>query len=99
MELKDTLLMPKTEFSMRGNLPENEKLQRNLQSIDEINSYLDTVKNSSDPDHYIFSPRKEENVFKDKIELYENEKQILERAYNEYLDLKKSNLWGNKKYF
>ncbi len=28
MELKDTLLMPQTEFSMRGNLPENEKIQR-----------------------------------------------------------------------
>ena len=28
MELKDTLLMPKTEFKMRGNLPENEKLMR-----------------------------------------------------------------------
>lgn len=28
-----------------------------------------------------------------------NEKQILDRAYDEYLDLKKSNLWGNKKYF
>ena len=30
---------------------------------------------------------------------FANEKQILERAYNEYVDLKKSNLWGNKKYF
>lgn len=30
---------------------------------------------------------------------FSNEKQILERAYNEYLDLKKSNLWGNKKVF
>lgn len=30
---------------------------------------------------------------------FSNEKQILERAYNEYLDLKKANLWGNKKYF
>ncbi len=28
MELKDTLLMPKTEFKMRGNLPENEKVMR-----------------------------------------------------------------------
>jgi len=28
MELKDTLLMPQTEFSMRGNLPENEQIQR-----------------------------------------------------------------------
>ncbi|MCD8300950.1 MAG: NUDIX hydrolase [Clostridiales bacterium] len=30
---------------------------------------------------------------------FPNEKQILERAYDEYLDLKRSNLWGSKKYF
>ena len=30
---------------------------------------------------------------------FTNEKQILERAYNEYVDLKKSKLWGSKKYF
>ena len=30
---------------------------------------------------------------------FSNEKQILEKAYNEYLDLKRSNLWGNRKYF
>ncbi len=30
---------------------------------------------------------------------FANEKQILERAYSEYTDLKKSNLWGNRKYF
>lgn len=30
---------------------------------------------------------------------FANEKQILEQAYNEYVDLKKSNLWGSKKYF
>lgn len=30
---------------------------------------------------------------------FANEKQILERAYNEYVDLKKSNLWGSRKYF
>lgn len=59
---------------------ENEKLENNLKRIDEINSYLDTVKNSSDPDRHIFSPRKEENIFKDKIELYENEKQVLENS-------------------
>ncbi len=28
MDYKDTLLMPKTDFNMRGNLPENEALQR-----------------------------------------------------------------------
>ena len=28
MNYKDTLLMPETSFQMRGNLPENEKLQR-----------------------------------------------------------------------
>ena len=30
---------------------------------------------------------------------FSNERQILERAYGEYLDLKKANLWGNRKYF
>ncbi|MBE5922343.1 MAG: NUDIX hydrolase [Lachnospiraceae bacterium] len=30
---------------------------------------------------------------------FANEKQILEKAYNEYLDLKKGNLWGSKKYY
>lgn len=30
---------------------------------------------------------------------FANEKQILEKAYSEYIDLKKSNLWGSKKYF
>jgi ADP-ribose pyrophosphatase YjhB (NUDIX family) len=30
---------------------------------------------------------------------FPNEKQILEKAYNEYLELKKSNLWGNHKYY
>ena len=30
---------------------------------------------------------------------FSNEKQILEKAYQEYLDLKRSNLWGTKKYF
>lgn len=30
---------------------------------------------------------------------FSNEKQILERAYDEYLELKKSNLWGSRKYY
>ena len=30
---------------------------------------------------------------------FSNERQILETAYNEYLDLRKANLWGNRKYF
>ena len=30
---------------------------------------------------------------------FANEKQILEQAYNEYVDLKKSNLWGTHKYY
>ena len=29
---------------------------------------------------------------------FSNEKQILEKAYSEYLELKKKNLWGNRKY-
>ncbi len=30
---------------------------------------------------------------------FPNEKQMLEKAYNEYIDLKRSNLWGSHKYF
>lgn len=30
---------------------------------------------------------------------FPNERQILEDAYQEYIDLKKKNLWGNKKYY
>lgn len=30
---------------------------------------------------------------------FANEKQILETAYNEYLAMKRKNLWGSKKYF
>ena len=30
---------------------------------------------------------------------FDNEKEILEEAYNMYLDLRKSNLWGNHKYY
>lgn len=30
---------------------------------------------------------------------FSNEKQILEQAYCEYLELKKNNLWGTRKYF
>ena len=37
MEYKDTLLMPKTEFKMRGNLPENEKIQ--IATWDEMDLY------------------------------------------------------------
>ncbi|PKM96001.1 MAG: hydrolase [Firmicutes bacterium HGW-Firmicutes-1] len=29
---------------------------------------------------------------------FQNEKQILEIAYNDYVELKKDNMWGNKKY-
>ena len=59
-------------------------------------------------DSYYSKPQREE-YFLDSgyykfIEAYHllkfsNEKQILERAYSEYLDLKRSNLWGSKKYF
>lgn len=30
---------------------------------------------------------------------FTNERQILERAYMEYIDLKKNNLWGSRKYY
>ena len=59
-------------------------------------------------DSYYCKPQKEE-FFEDvgyykyheayHLLKFSNEKQILEKAYSEYLDLKKSNLWGTHKYF
>ena len=59
-------------------------------------------------DSYYSKPQKEEyfvdSGFYKYHEAYHllkfaNEKQILEDAYSEYLELKKSNLWGSRKYF
>ena len=45
MELKDTLLMPSTDFPMRGNLPENEKIQRKAwEEMDLYNKILEKNK-------------------------------------------------------
>ena len=70
--------------------------------LEEVHWYLMTA------DNYHSRPQREE-FFVDSgyYKFYEayhllkfsNEKQILEKAYNEYLDLKKANLWGSKKYF
>lgn len=51
MDYKDTLLMPKTEFSMRGNLSENEKIQR--QNWDEMNLYNKILEKNKDGKPFI----------------------------------------------
>lgn len=59
-------------------------------------------------DNYYSKPQREEFFvdsgyykYHEAIHLlkFPNEKQILEKAYSEYLELKKSNLWGSHKYF
>lgn len=59
-------------------------------------------------DSYYSKPQKEE-YFEDSgfykfheayhLLRFANEKQILEQAYEEYLRMKKNNLWGSKKYY
>ncbi len=59
-------------------------------------------------DSYYSKPQKEE-YFEDSgfykyheayhLLRFANEKQILERAYDEYVSLKRSNLWGSRKYY
>ncbi len=46
MDYKDSLLMPNTEFSMRGNLPENEKIQR--EKWESMNLYEQIVEKNKD---------------------------------------------------
>jgi len=51
MDYKDTLLMPKTEFSMRGNLPENEKLMR--EKWDSMNLYYTMLEQRKDKTPFV----------------------------------------------
>ncbi|MDD4400089.1 MAG: isoleucine--tRNA ligase [Dysgonamonadaceae bacterium] len=51
MEYKDTLLMPKTDFQMRGNLPVNEELQRNR--WEEMDLYNKILENNKDGKQFI----------------------------------------------
>ena len=59
-------------------------------------------------DSYYSKPQREEHFVDSGFYKYHeayhllkfaNERQILEQAYNEYLELKKKKLWGSKKYF
>lgn len=49
MDYKDSLLMPQTDFSMRGNLPENEKLQRQQWEDMDLYSLLKEVNKEGKP--------------------------------------------------
>src|SRR5690554_6612862 len=51
MEYKDTLLMPKTDFQMRGNLPVNEELQR--QRWDKMDLYNKILEKNKDGKPFI----------------------------------------------
>jgi len=51
MDYKDSLLMPNTEFPMRGNLPENEKLKR--KQWNEINIYEKAKEQNKDNEPFI----------------------------------------------
>ena len=64
MDYKDTLLMGKTDFQMKGNLPENEKLQR--QKWDELNLYNKIREKNTNYD-----------VFSEKLEQISEESRIL----------------------
>ncbi len=59
-------------------------------------------------DNYYSKPQREEHFLDSGYYKYHeafhllkfaNERQILEKAYDEYLALKKSNLWGNSQYY
>ncbi|MDE5908775.1 MAG: sensor histidine kinase [Lachnospiraceae bacterium] len=84
---KFNILQEIYDMCVQNRNDENEKLQNNLKRIEDINSYLDTVDNNGDLDHYIFSPRREENIFNDKIKSYQSDKLVIEKN-NELILLK-----------
>ena len=69
---------------------------------------LREVKEETGVDSYFSKPQREEYFVDSGYYKYHeayhllkftNERQILEKAYSEYIEFRKSNLWGSKKYY
>ena len=94
----------------KGTVEEGEEFQQTAlrEVLEESGSRASIIKYLMMADSYYSKPQREEyfvdSGFYKYHEAYHllkfaNEKQILEKAYHEYLELKKSNLWGSHKYY
>ena len=91
MDYKDTLLMPKTEFSMRGNLPENEKLQREAWKEQELYTKIKEKNKGGksfvlhDGPPYANGPIHMGHAFNKIIKDFINRSKMMEGYYVEYI--------------
>lgn len=59
-------------------------IQENLNRMDEISVILNSVEESETIDYKVFSPRSANNIYKDKITKYKEEKEKLQNRNNDY---------------
>lgn len=59
-------------------------LQQNINSISEIDSFLNSIYSNEKSDFQVFSPRSAETIHKEKIEKVKKEKEELENSNNSY---------------
>lgn len=70
----------------------DKKLNDNLNRIEEINVFLDSVKDDPESDFRVFSPRSSEVIHKDEIAKYEQEKNSIEKEnHSHYVNISKLN--------
>lgn len=83
-DLYDSLLQDRKQI--------DKKLRDNLNRIEEINVFLDSVKDDPESDLRVFSPRSSESIHRDEIISHEDEKILIEKEnHSHYSRLNKLN--------
>lgn len=83
-EDKLSILEELYEDSLQDKKILNDGLQKNLERIEEINFFIDSIRNSEESDFKVFSPRSIENLYKEKINDNKNEIKKLELENEDY---------------
>ena len=67
-EDKLSILEELYEDSLQDQKILNDGLKKNLDRIEEINVFIDSIRNSEESDFKVFSPRSVESLYKEKID-------------------------------
>ena len=81
-ELYDSLLQDRKQV--------NDIINNNINRIEEINAFLNSVKDDPESDMRVFSPRSSEAIYRDEINVHEEEKENIEKEnHSQYYKLSK----------
>lgn len=83
-EEKLVILEELLEESLQDKKKTQVKIEKNLNRISEIDSFLDSIRNHEESDFKVFSPRTSESLHKDEISKVNEEKIILNNSNDSY---------------